>query len=163
MIVKGKKGDVELSDSHYQYLYEISKELSDSLKKPIQLEFVIDNFINRLYIVQLRILENHYEETVIKNKPTEGIIYEGLTFSKGVEELDSDKILVVEEDCDSHFLLDGNYSALIVENEIPHSHILALSKALKIPSMYGTGKVDLSKYKKVKFVAYNKKSWIELI
>ena len=50
-------------------------------------------------------------------------------------------ILIVEQDCASEMLLGKK--ALIVENDTNFSHILALSKALRIPSMYATGKVRL--------------------
>jgi hypothetical protein len=46
----------------------------------------------------------------------------------------------VEQDC-SEMLISKK--ALIVENHTNFSHILALSKALNIPSIYGTGKIIL--------------------
>jgi hypothetical protein len=46
----------------------------------------------------------------------------------------------VEQDCSSEMLISKK--ALIVENHTNFSH-LALSKALNIPSIYGTGKIIL--------------------
>jgi hypothetical protein len=47
----------------------------------------------------------------------------------------------VEQDCSSEMLISKK--ALIVENHTNFSHILALSKALNIPSIYRTGKIIL--------------------
>jgi hypothetical protein len=46
-------------------------------------------------------------------------------------------------DCSSEMLISKK--ALIVENHTNFSHILALSKALNIPSIYRTGKIILGK------------------
>jgi hypothetical protein len=56
-------------------------------------------------------------------------------------QLELDDILIVEQDCSSEMLISKK--ALIVENHTNFSHILALSKALNIPSIYGTGKIIL--------------------
>ena len=53
-----------------------------------------------------------------------------------------------------------NKKALIVESMVEFSHILALSKALRIPSIYGTGPVDLSKYQNVSFSAITKHGYV---
>lgn len=69
--------------------------------------------------------------------------------------------MIVDSDGVSELLIGKK--ALIVQGDVEFSHLLALSKALKIPSMYSTGKVDLSKYSKVKFISYNYEAWIESI
>jgi hypothetical protein len=46
----------------------------------------------------------------------------------------------VEQDCSSEMLISKK--ALIVENHTNFSH-MSLSKALNIPSIYGTGKIIL--------------------
>ena len=90
----------------------------------------------------------------------------GKTFCKpryincGVE-INSDEILIVEEDCEAEKLLDKK--ALIVENATNFSHILALSKALNIPSLYGTGKVDLPKNKQVWFNVEHGTGYVKII
>lgn len=112
-----------------------------------------------VWIVQLRILENNAEETVILNKPEETLII-GKTFSKGIIEVDTDKILILDSDGDSELLLGKE--ALIVKEDVEFSHILALSKALRIPSIFATGDFELPEGK-VRFTAYNKEAWITLI
>lgn len=154
-VVKGKKEKVKLIDTIYKKLKNIAYTLYKDLKTPIQLEFVVSNDI--LYIVQLRLLENNYDKTVIIEKPKNTIV-NGKTFSKGNIDVNVKDILIVESEAKSEELIGKK--ALIVQSDVEFSHILALSKQMEIPSMFSTGKVNLSKYKKVKFTAYNKESWI---
>jgi len=154
-IVKGKASDLKLSAKIRKELQQLALELAEDLRKSIQLEFVVSD--NKIYIVQLRILQNEPEETVRLAIPDKRICL-GKTFSYGNIEVNIKDILVVENDGDSSLLLGKK--ALIVTNEVEFSHLLAASKALKIPSMYATGKIDFGKRKKVTFMAYNEKAWI---
>jgi hypothetical protein len=83
----------------------------------------------------------------------------GKTFSKGRGTINVKDILVIDSDGESELLLGKK--ALIVKEDVEFSHILALSKALRIPSIYGTGDVDLPSEGDVDFIAYNKTGWIE--
>lgn len=157
-IVKGVQSNQSLNLNHYDELRKICSLLSNDMKQPIQVEFVIHN--DKVFIVQLRILENHYEETVIIHPPSNTIVH-GETFSKGNEEIDVEDILIVESDGISELLVGKK--ALIVESNVEFSHLLALSKVLRIPSMFNTGKIDFKETKKVKFTAYNKEAWISEI
>ena len=76
----------------------------------------------------------------------------GRAFSRGrAEAISVSDILIVKDECESEMLLGKK--ALIVDDDIAFSHILALSKALRIPSIYGTGRVDLSGHEKVNFTS----------
>lgn len=160
-IVNGKVGNTKLDYKVGVKLEKFCSELYQDLQKPLQLEFVIQESDSQLFIVQLRTLSNHFESTVIAKPNQEKVIVKGLTFSKGSEEVDVKDILIVDSDGVSELLIGKK--ALIVQGDVEFSHLLALSKALKIPSMYSTGKVDLSKYSKVKFISYNYGAWIESI
>ncbi len=154
-IVAGKKGGLALTDEFHGKLKKIASMLYEDLGEPLQLEFVIHD--EKVYIVQLRMLENNPETTANIGRP-EDVIYEGITFSKGGGEFDVKDILIVESEAQAEQLIGKK--ALIVEDKVQFSHILALSKSLKVPSVYGTGKVDLSGYKKVNIRAYNKEGFI---
>lgn len=154
-IVQGKIGNAHISETAIRKLKSLGELFYKDFENPIQVEFVIKG--DDVWVVQLRILDNNAERTVRLSVPDEylGI---GKTFSKGSIEVDVDKILVIESDCDSEQILDKE--ALIVKNNVEFSHILALSKALRIPSIYGTGDIELPTEGKVKFVAYNEQGWI---
>jgi hypothetical protein len=154
-VVKGVESNEKLDAKHESRLREISKELFDDLGRSVQLEFVVSD--DQLYIVQLRLLEREPDETVILTEPSDALCY-GLTFSRGNETVNVKDILVVDQDADSSELLGKK--ALLVRNKVEFSHILALSKALGIPSMYGVGDVKLPSTGKVKFTAFNKTAWI---
>ncbi len=133
-IVSGKKGVEILSPDNYDILRKLSSELFLYTKKPIQLEFVVDEN-NVLYIVQLRLIENFKKEkTVIIATPKEAICI-GNSFSIGRIECDADEVLIVDSEADSEKLLGKK--ALIVRENPKFSHILALSSCLRIPSMSG--------------------------
>ena len=157
-IVQGKKGQAHVSETALRKLEKFGKQLYKDFDCPIQVEFVISS--DDVYIVQLRLLENNAEITVILTAPDEFLV-KGKTFSKGTPEVDVDKILILKSDGDSELLLGKE--ALIVKEDVEFSHILALSKALRIPSIYATGEVDLPATGKVKFTAYNKEGWITKI
>lgn len=157
-IVKGIQSNQSLDPRHYDELRKICSLLSNDMKQPIQVEFVIHK--DKVFIVQLRILENHYDKTVQMNPPS-NIIVNGETFSKGNEEVDVKDILIVESDGASELLIGKK--ALIVESNVEFSHLLALSKALRIPSMFNTGKVNFQGAEKVKFTAYNREAWVSEI
>jgi len=154
-IVQGKKGNVHVSETVVRRLKALGESLYLDFDKDIQVEFVING--DEFWILQLRILENNPERTVILSKP-ENTIVEGKTFSKGTDEIDVNDILILDSDGASELLLGKK--ALIIKEDVEFSHILALSAALKIPSMYGTGEINLPNSGKVKFEAYNKEAWI---
>jgi hypothetical protein len=156
-IVQGIKGNADISDDIKKELEIIGKDFYTDFDKPVQIEFVIKD--NEVWLVQLRVLENNAEETVRLTKPDETLVT-GKTFSKGSIEVDVDKILILDSDGDSELLLGKE--ALIVKGDVEFSHILALSKALRIPSIYATGDFELPQGK-VKFTAYNKEAWITKI
>lgn len=134
-IVDGKKGTIKLEFEPEYELKMILEKLHKDLGKDIQVEFVVSN--NKLYIVQLRTLENSWNDfstTVDKEK----IIVSGKSFSMDVESnLTKDDILIIDDDCESEMVIGKK--ALIVRNDTEFSHALALSFALKIPSIYAVG------------------------
>ena len=87
--------------------------------------------------------------------------YKGKTFSKGTKEVDVNNILILQSDGDSELILGKE--ALVIKDDVEFSHILALSKALKIPSIFATGEFQLPMEGKVKFYAYNEEAWITKI
>jgi hypothetical protein len=155
-IVKGKKDEQRLAPEIEAELEDIVKELFDDLRKSMQLEFVVNE--GKLYIIQLRFLKNGHANDYIEKPNEEKILIKGYTFSKGNIKVNVNDILVVEEDADSKELLGKK--ALIVKNQTVFSHILALSKALQIPSIYGTGEFELPTKGTVQFTAYNKEAWV---
>lgn len=167
-IVKGIKSNTKISEEKEIELHQIAKELANDLNNPVQLEFVLSES-NVLYIVQLRTLKNNPSDYGFKHQPRGKVLVTGTTFSTGLEytpntnDITADDILIVSEDADSSDLLGKK--ALIVESDMEFSHILALSKALGIPSLYNTGPVDVSQLqgKKLYFCANNIKGWVEVV
>lgn len=140
-IVAGVKGLEVLSNENYDILRKLSSDLYACIKKPIQLEFVVDDN-DVLFIVQLRVIENfNKEKTVIQATPKEAMC-RGNSFSIGRVECTADEILIVDSEAASEMLI-GKKALLIRENPI-FSHILALSSCLGIPSMTGV-RVDTLK------------------
>jgi hypothetical protein len=165
-IVGGKKPSFEISLDEAAELKRIARELAITFEEDIQLEFVrvADGDIR---IVQFRTLKGSPQTNFEpRGEELDKAIVVGKTFCKpyhincGVE-VNTDEILIVEEDCDAEKLLGKK--ALIVENETNFSHILALSKALNIPSLYGTGKVDLPNNKQVWFNVEYGTGYIKII
>jgi hypothetical protein len=155
-VVQGKTGNYQLAEDELYKLETIGKELYEDLDEPIQVEFVI--FDNEVYLVQLRLLKNNAERTVIVHTP-EDTFLTGNTFSQGViENVNVNEILILESDGDSELLLGKK--ALIVKNKVEFSHILALSKALRIPSIFATGDFKLPETGEVKFYAYGPTGWV---
>lgn len=136
-VVSGKAVGKMLELETYQKLRNLARMLFEDIQEPVQLEFVV-NAEGEIYIVQLRLLENNYEKTVQHGTP-QGFIQAGFTFSKGDVECNLDEVLIVEEDANSEDLIGKK--ALIVKSNVEFSHILALSKALRIPSIFGTGEL----------------------
>jgi hypothetical protein len=158
-VVQGKTGNYQLSKEELNKLEAVGKELYEDLDKPIQVEFVLSD--NEVYVVQLRLLRNNAERTVVVHTP-EDTFLTGKTFSQGVlENVNVEEILVLDSDGDSELLLGKK--ALIVKNEVEFSHILALSKALRIPSIFATGDFELPKTGEVKFYAYGPTGWVTKI
>lgn len=155
-VVGGKTGEIRLARNISAELKRIATELAEDMDRSVQLEFVVTNS-GKLFIVQFRLLKNEPEETVNLRMPP-NVLCMGKTFSRGRIDVNIADVLIVDEDGDSNLLLGKK--ALIVKQDVEFSHLLALSKALKIPSMYATGEVNFGKRKKVNFVAYNKNSWI---
>lgn len=144
-IVEGHMTNVEISDASATYLRRIARILAVDFQEDVQLEFVITPE-DKVIIVQLRLFENTPNRNVdVSSEVLKSALVIGKTFCsykylKSIE-VAVDEILIVEQDCESEALIGKK--ALIVENDTNFSHILALSKALSIPSIYGTGKVNL--------------------
>jgi len=155
-IVQGVKSNDTISSKHKQALVDISEKLSTDLGESVQLEFVINN--NKVYIVQLRLLENNHERFETDPTRLTGIIGVGQTFSRGRETVNVADILIVDSDADSDALLGKK--ALIVRENTEFSHILALSKALKIPSMFAMESLNLEGVNEVEFIAEGLTSYI---
>lgn len=141
-IVKGKKGNTLLELDIENQLRSILSELYEDLDKPIQVEFVVDKN-NKLYIIQLRLLENEPKDEDFEVEDGQEVIGSGKSFSAGFGEYKLEDVLVVDSDCESEALLGKK--ALIVRNDVEFSHALALSKVLVIPSVYGVGDITLPK------------------
>lgn len=138
-VVKGIESNEVLSDSHHKILSNFCKELSFDLSSDIQVEFIISG--DDVYIVQLRELHNP-PSYIPYNIDESEILKRGISFSRGKGKFHLADVLVVEKDANSEDLL--NKEALIVRSDTSEfSHILALSKALGIPSLYGIGDFEL--------------------
>lgn len=131
-IVQGVKGTVKLSNELNLELENTAKRLYDQLKQELQLEFVVSD--GQLYVVQLRII-NFPKGKLNKEQFDDESIAHGKSFTMGDVTCGIDEVLIVDEDCDSERLLGKK--ALIVNNDVEFSHVLALSKSLGIPSLYG--------------------------
>lgn len=156
-IVQGETGNVELGFDESRELRRVVRQLADDFKCDVQLEFVkvADNDVR---IVQFRTLQNNPR---LNGNPTEeelkSALIVGKTFSTGnsqgtwynYRDIPVEDILVVEQDGESSLLLGKQ--ALIVTNNTTFSHLLALSKALNIPSIYATGPVDFKGRERVDF------------
>lgn len=165
-IVGGKKPSFEISLDEAAELKTIARELATTFEEDIQLEFV-RVAEGDIRMVQFRTLKGSPQTNFEPQQDElDKAIVIGKTFCKphyincGVE-INTDEILIVEEDCEAEKLLGKK--ALIVENTTNFSHILALSKALNIPSIYGTGKVDLPKNKQAWFNVEHRTGYIKII
>lgn len=156
-VVNGVKSNVNIhSFDAERKLRDIAKRLYKDIKKPIQLEFVVDDN-EELYIVQLRLLKNTFDNTVIHAVP-EKFVFTGRTFSYGSVECSKEEVLVVDEDAKSSDLIGKK--ALIVKQDMEFSHILALSQALGIPSIFSV--VDFVELPdRVKITALNEQAYVE--
>lgn len=162
-IVEGHISNVEVGFENAAYLRRLSRRLADDFDADIQLEFVIlPN--EEIRIVQMRMLQNkpnknaEVPESYLEESLLTGKSFSSPEYSTNIEVELSD-ILIVEQDCSSEMLLGKK--ALIVENDTNFSHILALSKALGIPSMYATGKVVLGGKTKFRFNTEYSTSYIK--
>ena len=165
-IVGGKKSSFEISLDDQSTLRKIARELATTFEEDIQLEFV-RVAEGDIRIVQFRTLKSSPQVNFEPQETElEKAIVIGKTFCKPYytacgNEISTNDILIVEEDCESEALLGKK--ALIVENDTNFSHILALSKALNIPSLYGTGKVDLPADKQVWFSTEYGTGYVKII
>jgi len=141
-IVDGVKSDELLSYKEGKELAEILETLSKDLNESIQVEFVISEE-GKVYIVQLRILKD--EPTYLPYQIDENkILYKGKSFSIGSGDFNIKDVLIIDNDSADSSILIGK-KALIVREDVEFSHILALSKAMNIPSIYGVGDIKLPK------------------
>ena len=163
-IVGGKKSSYELSPDEQSYLRGIAREIAEDMRRDIQIEFV-RVAENDIRVVQLRTLKNSpsrnfdYEAEHLKDAIITGKSFSYYDYSSS--SVNVEDILVVEEDAKPEDLIGKK--ALIVENDVSFSHILALSKALNINSMYATGKVDFGDAKEVIFKTDKKTAYIKKI
>ncbi len=137
--VGGKIG-VEVPNVVKFYIENILKELYKDFRQTTQIEFVFDGF--DVYIVQLRTFWEHEIDMTIEI-PEDSI--KGNAFTRGECETTLEKCLVIESDfneiIESKDLIGKD--ALIVKDNVSYSHALALSKSLRIPSIFGIGDVKL--------------------
>ena len=152
-IVEGYMTNTEISPDNATYLRRVSRDLAEIFHSDLQLEFVVTPG-EEVIIVQLRLLGNRpnlcsdIDDDTAKSALITGRTFCSPTYHRIIE-VSIDEILIVEQDCKSEELLGKK--ALIVENDTNFSHILALSKAMNIPSIYGTGKVILDGKNKFTF------------
>lgn len=137
-IVAGKKGDIEVRDIYQEQLKTIAEKIYNyfSFREyvTIQLEFVITS--KGLYIVQLRVIEAEISIEKPKYADDKKLLATGRTFYMYYNSkitLKTSEILIITSDVPSHTLIGKK--ALIVVNQDEFSHTLALSVALKIPSI----------------------------
>lgn len=140
-VVQGKitkEVDKEVREVVETEVKRIARELQKDLGKELQIEFVIDKNLVP-HIVQLRFIERprfdrgEYVDRII--------LAEGISFTSGEVFLTRDECLIIDNESDSCNLL--GYKAIIVRDRVEFSHILALSQALNIPSLYGVGDIEL--------------------
>ncbi len=138
-IVQGKEGLTILSPENYDRLRKLSSEIFEHVKKPVQLEFVVDES-DTLYIVQLRLIQNFKKEKTVALATPRDAVYLGNSFTAGKVKCDADDVLIVDSEAESEALIGKK--ALLVRENPKFSHILALSASLGIPSMTGV-RIDL--------------------
>lgn len=148
-VVQGKAGNIDLSLRSKKILKGIAKDLATDLDNSVQIEFVIHN--KKVYIVQLRLLENNHSKFDTDPNNLKDIVGVGQTFSKGNIKVAVKDILIVDSDTDSEALLGKK--ALIVREDVEFSHVLALSKSLQIPSVFNMETLVLDGVKEVRFIA----------
>ena len=149
-VVMGYVTNSELSPEVTHTLRNIIRPIAAIFDTNVQMEFVVtpDDVV---YIVQMRLLNNN-PKTVCDAPANylEGAVVHGISFSNpstySTPEILGSNILIVDSDCESERLIGKE--ALIVKQNIAFSHILALSKALNIPSIFATGEVVLDPERK---------------
>ena len=150
-IVQGKEGKVRLGSVKKAELEDICTKLGEHLADfEIQVEFVVD-VNDKLWIVQFRVFEET-PDVYLRWVPDGIPIITAKSYSRGQFTGTADEILVVEQDADSSALIGKK--ALIVKKGHEFSHILALSRSLKIPSVYSTDYVP-SADKEITIDAYS--------
>lgn len=165
-MVSSNQGDVVAGKITKEYvdpflIFELEKFMKKIVKKvrsKIQVEFVYNEEKEEIVIVQLRIFK---KSSALKNRSSipDDVIMVGRTFNSVKQplsesyqiEVDVDKVLIVDSEAKSEDLIGKD--ALIVMQDVDFSHILALSTALRIPSIFGISatKDDINKYKTVYF------------
>lgn len=141
-IVQGVKGKVEISADSESRLRRLSADLHKYFKKPVQLEFV-ETEEGVLYVVQFRLIPNAPKRDFFaQSRKEEDVILTAHSFSAGYVTVCPEDILIVDSEADSTALLGKK--ALLVRECPKFSHILALSTALGIPSMYGVGDIEIT-------------------
>jgi len=158
-IVQGIPSTDRLPADRERDLRHVAYELFKTLEcDGLQLEFVLHN--DAIVIVQLRELANEFDKAIGGGAPQQAFV-RGKSFSSGGIEVDVNDILVIESDGASELLIGKK--ALIVTGDVEFSHLLALSKALRIPSMYATGPVDFKGHAKVYFSSRLKEAYVNTI
>jgi hypothetical protein len=83
-------------------------------------------------VLKNKAVSNFQKKEILEDALVIGTTFCSPTYGANIQ-LELDDILIVEQDCSSEMLISKK--ALIVENHTNFSHILALSKALNIPSI----------------------------
>ena len=141
-VVNGKTKSVKVDSFTRRYLKEIGRVFSVYFNKSVQCEFVVPTGEIEPVIVQLRLLDHEFS-TLEKTVIPDDALFTGQSFCSVIpygkwyntEIISKEDILVVNSDCEDTTRLVGK-KLLIVKKNIEFSHILALSKTLRIPSMY---------------------------
>ncbi|BAV39209.1 hypothetical protein BPT24_084 [Tenacibaculum phage pT24] len=154
-IVGGKVSEIKVSKLVSDYIERLIMELSKDFESDVQIEFCFDGF--NIHILQLRVTSTQSIKDV--KVPSDAIL--GTSHCRGSNMAIPEKVLVIDSECESKELIDKEI--LIVRENVVFSHILALSKSLNIPSIYGVGKdFDLEGVELVKINTLGKQGFVEL-
>lgn len=143
-VVSGVVSDAKIEALNVEALHAFMKHLVKKIRKKIQIEFVEDES-GQLYIVQVRIIEGGNQTLQPSNKDLSGADVLGHTFVSSWRNpesyaVDIDDVLIIDSEAKPDELVGKKL--LIVRENVDFSHILALSAALSIPSIYGLDKKD---------------------
>lgn len=144
VIVGGGKGIYTLPSHLEINLKNFALEVYRRAMQPVQFEFVSDG--QQLYIVQMRFLElgeKYYRSCADPEICSGDSFYRGFAHRVSLSD-----VLIIDSEMNDATQLIGK-KALIVRQKPQFSHALALSAALKIPSITGVGDFDFSKHQTI--------------
>lgn len=150
-VVRGRGSKQRLPALTIRFLKEIAKIFGAYFEKSVQIEFVLEEGKDCPTVVQLRLLDNEHFDHIVQVVTPEDALLTGTSFCSYVEygrwrntqKVTKAEVLIVDHDCsDPALIIDKKL--LIVRKGVEFSHILALSKALKIPSFYNISNKSFS-------------------